>query len=243
MSPAPSSGRAARHRSALAAVLLALLGVLVAACGIPEDSAPRDLPPEEGSATEALPATPEAGTGARVFFLTPESATDQDQLQPASRDVAPTPTAALQALLAGLNAEEQARRWRTAIPSGTTLLSTVQRPDGTLDVDVSNQFFQATGDFQVRAVAQLVFTAAAIDGVQRVRILVDGQPQEWPRGDGVLQSEPLTPYAYPDLDPTSQPEYPPPQPASPQPSPTAPATTVSPVPSTPVAPAPTTTMP
>jgi spore germination protein GerM len=89
-------------------------------------------------------------------------------------------------------------------------LGTQQQPDGTLVVDLSNDFFQATGDFQVRAVAQVVFTACALDGIDRVRLLVEGQPQEWPRGDGSLQSDPLTPYAYPDLNPSSQPDYPPP---------------------------------
>ena len=59
--------------------------------------------------------------------------------------------------------------------------------------------------------AQIVFTATGIDGVQRVKILVEGQPQGWLRGDGTAQpvGEPLTQYAYPELNPTSQPEYPP----------------------------------
>jgi spore germination protein GerM len=118
--------------------------------------------------------------------------------------------AVLSELLKGLTPEEQDRRWRTAIPAGTQLLSAALDAQGVVDVDLSDEFFGATGDAQVKAVAQVVFTASALDGVSGVRILVDGRPREWPRGDGVLQSEPLTPLLYPELNPTSQPEYPPP---------------------------------
>ena len=107
--------------------------------------------------------------------------------------------------------EQQERKWRTAIPADTKLMSAMQESDGTLVIDLNQAFFQATSENQIKAVAQIVFTATGIDGVQRVKILVEGQPQGWLRGDGTAQpvGEPLTQYAYPELNPTSQPEYPP----------------------------------
>ena len=99
----------------------------------------------------------------------------------------------------------------------------MQESDGTLVIDLNQPFFQATGENQVKAVAQIVFTATGIDGVQRVKILVEGQPQGWLRGDGTAQpvGVALTQYAYPELNPTSQPEYPP------APSPTTSTSTTS----------------
>jgi hypothetical protein len=41
-----------------------------------------------------------------------------------------------------------------------------------------------------------------------VKILVDGADQQWPAGDGALQSEPLTVYDYPGLVVSAQPAYP-----------------------------------
>jgi spore germination protein GerM len=75
-------------------------------------------------------------------------------------------------------------------------------------VDVSSDIFGATGDDLVSAIAQIVLTLAEVDGVERILIVVDGLPQEWPRGDGSLTSEPLTEFDYPGRAASSQPPYP-----------------------------------
>ena len=75
-------------------------------------------------------------------------------------------------------------------------------------VDVSSRIFDATGDDLVAAIAQIVLTLAEIDGVERVVIVVEGQPQEWPRGDGSLTADPLTEFDYPGRAASSQPPYP-----------------------------------
>jgi len=214
-----------RRRCALATVLLAVL-TLLGACGVRDDRGPRDIPESERGDL-GRPAAPEAGegTGPKVFFVDEED-DGTARLRGASRAVLPTEQAVLSELMKGLTATEQARRWRTAIPAGTQLLSAVLNPDGTLDVDLTDEFFLATGEEQVKAVAQVVFTASNLEGVTGVRILVDGRPREWPRGDGVLQSEPLTPSLYPELNPSSQPEYPPPV------APEAPTTVAATVPPT-----------
>ncbi len=196
-------------------LLVLLIGtvVLAAACGIPNDSQPRDV--SEGERLQLVdqkaPAQAASSVGPKVYFLS-QAPDGQDRLQPAGRNVNATPTAVLTELFNGLTKDEQqSRRWRTSIPADTKLVSAVEEPDGTLVIDLNQPFFQATSEAQIKAVAQIVFTATGIDGVKRVKILVEGQPQGWLRGDGTAQpvGEPLTQYAYPELNPTSQPDYPP----------------------------------
>jgi spore germination protein GerM len=206
--------------------LVAGMVVLAAACGIPNDSQPRDV--NEGEQLQLndpkAPAQAASSVGPKVYFLS-QAPNGQDRLQPAGRNVNGTPTAVLTELFNGLTKDEQqSRRWRTSIPADTKLMSAVEEPDGTLVIDLNQPFFQATSEAQIKAVAQIVFTATGIDGVKRVKILVEGQPQGWLRGDGTAQpvGEPLTQYAYPELNPTSQPDYPP------APSPTTSTTSVTP---------------
>jgi len=204
--------------------LLGALAVVPAACGIPSDGRPRDIADNERlqlADTKAPDQAASATNGPKVYFLS-QGPNGEDRLQPAGRNVPDTPTGVLTELFAGLTTkEQQLNRWRTAVPPDTKLLTPpTQETDGTLVVDLSQAFFQASGPAQINAVAQVVFTVTAIEGVQRVKILVEGQPQGWPRGDGTAQpvGEPLTQYAYPELSPDSQPDYPP------APSPSAPTT-------------------
>jgi Sporulation and spore germination len=211
------SDRAARVRAGTL-VLLAAIAAL-AACGIPTDAGPRDIAPVEGSAPNGQPSAPnQPGTpSSKVYFLATGKTSSDEHLQPAARAVAPAPAELLQQLLDGLTKEEQAKRWRTAIPSGTRLLSTHLVGGGVLAVNLSEQFFKTAGEAQFKAVAQIVFTATEAQGVTAVSIAIDGVEREWPREDGSL-TEVLTPFAYPGLDPTSQPDLPP------IPSPTPPTT-------------------
>ncbi len=186
--------------------------VAFAGCGIPVDDQPRDIPPgDRPGATERPiePTAPADALGPQVYFLSAPRSGGTERLQPASRTVSPTLPAVLQALLAGPSAEEQARRVRTAVPSGTRVLGTRIAENGTATIDLDRAFDQSQGDAQRKAVAQVVFTATGVEGVEAVQLLVEGRPREWPRGDGFFQREPLTRSAYPDLDPTSQPEFPP----------------------------------
>ena len=110
-----------------------------------------------------------------------------------------TPTAVLTELFNGLTKDEQQeRKWRTAIPADTKLMSAVQESDGTLVIDLNQAFFQATSENQIKAVAQIVFSATGIDGVQRVKILVEASPGLAARRRTAQPvGEPLTQYAYP----------------------------------------------
>ena len=177
------------------------------------DDGPRAIPTSEQQASvEGQPTGPaQAGgaSGPKVFFLTAQSPQGGERLQGVGRDVGRSPSSVLAALLQGLTPDEQDRRLQTFIPPGTTLLDADLRGDGTLVVDVGDAFFDAKGESQIKAVAQVVYTATDLPEVERVRLLVDGQERDWLRGDGIAVSTALTPFDYPELNPSSQPDYPP----------------------------------
>jgi spore germination protein GerM len=128
-------------------------------------------------------------------------------LQAVARDVDENATDVLGELFAGPNATEMEHQFRTALPAGVQLLS-ADRHGTVLEVDVTKELGQLSGQVLVAAVAQIVFTASEVDGVQSVSILIDGVDQQWPAGNGELQSAPLTVYDYPGLVQSSQPAYP-----------------------------------
>ena len=195
-----------RRLLALAAVVLASTA---AGCGIASDDGPRDIPAAD-QVELGLGGESNAGAAigtARVYFLSPEVVGQAALLESVARDVDETPTALLQALLAGPNQTEQENQFRTALPAGTQLLD-ARRQGFVLRVDLSDAVLELSGQVLITAIAQIVFTASEIEGVRGVTIMVDGADQQWPVGSGELTSTPLTVYDYPGLVPSSQPDYP-----------------------------------
>ena len=189
--------------------LLLLLALIATGCGIASDDGPRDIPAAD-QVELGLGGDNNAGAAigtARVYFLSPEVVGQAALLESVARDVAETPTALLQALLAGPNQTEQANQFRTALPAGTELLD-ARRQGFVLRVDLSDAVLELSGEVLITAIAQIVFTASEIEGVRSVTIMVDGADQQWPVGSGELTSTPLTVYDYPGLVPSSQPDYP-----------------------------------
>jgi len=218
----------ARRLLAGAGAVAAGLAV-AAACGLPNDSAPRDVPPQYSldvvPSSTAAPAVPSA-SGPRAYYLT--GPPDQPgTLVPVARQVEPTGVAVVQSLFDPLSAADQSRGLRTAIPEGTELLDARVLPDGTARIDVSDAIFGASRDAQTEAVAQIVFTATGTPGASQVELLVNGKKQRWPRGDGSLDSGPLTRFMFPALNPSSRPDYPPLPPGGGPVATTAPSTTVT----------------
>jgi len=191
------------------ALLVVTAGVLLGACGIAEDDSPRDVPTAQQQQLGILTdrsAGAARGTG-RIYLLAPTEVGQTPVLQAVARDVQGTPSDLLEALLSGPNAAEIGRQFRSAVPAGTTLLSD-KLQGGVLVVDLSAEFLQSTGSDVVDALAQIVFTASEADTVRSVRVLVDGQAQQWPTGNGELQAAPLTVYDYPGRVASAQPPYP-----------------------------------
>jgi len=195
------------NRRAIA--FLALACMAGSACGISADDTPRNIPAAE-QAQLGLDNDGSAGaaTGtARVYLLAPDTSGQSQGLVAVARDVTESADGLLTALFAGPNTTELADQLRTALPTGLQLLS-VTRRGALLRVNVSTDLLQLSGQVLVAAIAQIVFTASELDGVQSVQILIDGADQQWPAGNGELQSRPLTVYDYPSLVQSSQPAYP-----------------------------------
>lgn len=187
---------------------LPLCVALLAGCAIDIDATPRDVAIDQrGDLSDAgsLNVTPPVG-GRRIFFVTGDR--NASLLRSVPRDVGSSPPEILTALVSGPTSGEQDQGLRTSVPSGTLLLAVDFVARGSLEVNISRAIFDATGDDLINAVAQFVYTAHEIEGVESVVLKVDGAPQRWPRGDGSLDDGPLTIYDYPDRVFTTQPDFP-----------------------------------
>ncbi len=184
--------------------------VVLGACGINADRTPREITADQRqSLIDDPPVNPaRPGTSARIFLLAPTEQGRTTKVRAVGRDVPSDFTEVLTALLDGLTQEDQDDGLRTAIPSGTQLRSATLVDARTLAVDLSEEFFGASGEVLTDAVAQIVFTVQGVNSEMTVMLSVDGVAQEWPTGSGSLVSSPLSVFDYPDRNPTSQPDYP-----------------------------------
>jgi hypothetical protein len=198
------SGRS-RLRVALGVALAAALGL--GACGIGDDSQPRDIADADRPNPVESTVTPQPGTAAsgRIFLLAPDR---PGHLRPSTRNVGDSAGERLRSLFGPLSTAETSARLGTAIPAGLQLLSANRRADGTLVVDVSEQLLDVVSTALIEAVAQIVFTASEAPGVERVLLLVNGRSRQFPAGDGSVVSTALTVFDYPGFIETSQPDFP-----------------------------------
>lgn len=194
--------------AAAALVFAALLGL--SSCAIEDDSGPRDI--GENSRSDFLdPSTQAVGTAAgsdRIYLLSPAGPDEPRSLRASARNVGDTAEQRLTSLFGPITVVEDGARLRTALPDDIELLSAVLQTSGTLVVDVSDQLLTLSSSTLIDAVAQIVFTAAEVQGVQRVQLKVDGAARQWPGSDGELQAEPLTVYNYPGFVESTQPDFP-----------------------------------
>lgn len=190
----------------LRSMLAVLLIGTAAGCAIQEDSSPRDIP-EDLIGDFGDVATGDAATGAnRIYLLTPPDDDEQRRLRAVPRQDSGGTEELLRSLISGPNADEVEASLGTAIPSELELLSA--RTVGTrLTIDVSNGLTGLSDDGVRFALAQIVATASEVDGVERVRIQVEGVNQAWPTGDGRLVDAELSIYDYPGFLETSQPAF------------------------------------
>jgi spore germination protein GerM len=155
---------------------LPLLGLLALAGCQPKAEAPDEPGGLTGPAATLDPATVEPAT-ITVYF--PDQALDHLEAEardvPAGSDAQAMARAAVEAVLAGPQ-EGHA----TAVPAGTKLNSVTVK-DGVATVDLSSSFidkFQGGSAVASLAVYSVVNTVTAIEGIQRVQLLFDGQPRE-----------------------------------------------------------------
>lgn len=184
------------------ALLVALL--FAASCSLQAEAEPRNVPQEEqGLILSDTGGGSDAVGGNRIFLVGPG---EGGLLRSTQRD-AQSPRNLIEILLQGPNQDELADQFSTAIPRTVELLST--RSQGpVLRVDLSPEITELTGAGLIPALAQIVYTAAEIDGVEAVEILVEGEPLSWPTGTGRSTTDPLRTFDYPASVRTSQPAYP-----------------------------------
>ena len=190
----------------MVALVLAILGL--AGCAIQPDASPRDIPDEARGAFGPDEATGgEAAGTSLIFLLAPHESGEPQRLRSVIRDVDNDPQSVIRSLFGGPNTSESRDNLDSAIP--TDLVLNFARPLGrTAIVDVDEGLDELDAVDLRNAVAQIVLTATALDGIEAVRIRVNGEDRVWPRGDGELTDEPLSPYDFPGMVESTQPPYP-----------------------------------
>lgn len=183
-----------------------VLAVTFCGCTIQTDSEPRDIAAEERGVLEPVEPEAEAAAGASRVFLIDEVTGDR-VLRSVLRDVEAAPQPLLTALLAGPNQAEHDALLASAIPP-TTELNSARRVGNTVTIDLSPDILELSGEEFVLAIAQLVATASELEGVDQVRLRVDGELRAWPNGSGELQQSALTVYDFPGFVQSAQPNYP-----------------------------------
>jgi hypothetical protein len=189
------------RRVAVTAIVLAALG---AGCGVATDDGPRALPPGDVPFELLTPSTTTVSSTTPVAVTTevPVYLVGGSRLVVVRRLVESPPSLfrSIESLLAGPTAEEAGAGLRSAVTNQTRLLS-VRVQSGVATIDLSGDFAGIGGQEQILALAQLVYTATAAQGVLGVRLSLDSKAVEVPRGDGTLTQEPLGPADYAGLAP------------------------------------------
>lgn len=199
-----------RPRSVIRALLAVAMTLVVAACGLSENSGPQEiapgnLPPDllnpnPGSST-TVPESP-ATTSVQVFFI--KRVGDRDRLAAVEREVTSStlPGDRIAALLAQPTDRETELGFTTSIPANTVLLNTaVNEADHELVVDLSSELFSIQGEELAKAFAEIVWTVSELDGIDQVRFLVNGVPVRAPDAEGVEQDGAVTTADYAVLAP------------------------------------------
>ena len=187
------------------AICLAACGLSLSACGLTEDAAPRDLPADERTLVPTQTGDGNEAEGSdRIYLVAPG---DERLLRSVPRE-ADTRTDLIATLFDGPNTEEAEQQFSTIIPSSLELLNPPRLQGSLLFLDVSDELRELTGTSLSQALAQIVYTASELEGVSRVQITVNGQPQSWPRPNADPTSQALSIYDYPGFVQSAQPSLP-----------------------------------
>lgn len=173
------------------AVVACAVTATVTACGVPGDGAPRALSPDRVPFDLLQPNVPttvpslRGATAQVVIFLLRGGLL---QARPREVEAPPSLQGVLDALATGPTQEEGSAGDRTAIVGGPLSAAV----DGSLaTVDLSDSFNDLRGSDLVAALAQIVFTATAVPGVDAVAFSLGGSRVKAPVEDGSLIDRPL----------------------------------------------------
>jgi|688.fasta_scaffold210386_2 spore germination protein GerM len=188
--------------------VLAILVTLTVGCSFGPENTSQVIPESQQQKLEETTSSDEIGSGLGRVYLQRTESTGGSILTGVQRNLSTDPFDVVQVLLNGPIEAEQDAGLRSAIPASTELLSARYVASDLVRVDLTSEIFQATGDDLVSSVAQIVLSLCDIPGIQRVIIVVNGQVNEWPKGDGSLTSQPLTAFDFPGRAISSQPAFP-----------------------------------
>lgn len=166
----------------------------LAACGVPTDDAPRELPAEripfgllEPNPAGGTPGVPGAAMQRPIYLVNGANRlVEVVKAVPAPGGVAD----ALRELLAGPDSDDVEEGLTTFIPSGTIVLGVGPPVEGVATIDLSGDLPTA-GEGLRLALAQIVYTATGVPDVDRVLFELNGQPREVPDDKGETTAEPL----------------------------------------------------
>ena len=192
-------------RSMMSAVMFI---AIVAGCSFGPESQSQMIPESQQQNLDEATSSNEVGVGFGRVYLQRSESTGGSVLTGVQRNISSDPLNIVQVLLSGPTKAEQDVGLRSAIPASTEVLSARYIATDLVKVDLTDEIFKATGDDLVSSVAQVVLTLCDISGIERVIIVVNGQVNEWPKGDGSLTSQPLTAFDFPDRAVSSQPDFP-----------------------------------
>ena len=180
-----------RQRPGFVFVVLVVAIVTLAGCGLRQDDKPRDLS-IDAKTKALLDNAPTTSTVARslstdqheLFLVRSQTGTTESLVPvvtPVATPVDPAnlPRQVIEKLVTQPPVTEDLK---TFIPQGTQVLGVVQHGN-VLDVDLSKELSQVENNGQRIAVAQIVFTATAIDGIEFVRFSINGSPTPVPLDD------------------------------------------------------------
>ena len=199
----------ARSSSVARSMMSAVMFIaIVAGCSFGPESQSQMIPESQQQNVDEATSSNEVGIGFGRVYLQRSESTGGSVLTGVQRNISSDPLNIVQVLLSGPTKAEQDVGLRSAIPASTEVLSARYIATDLVKVDLTDEIFKATGDDLVSSVAQVVLTLCDISGIERVIIVVNGQVNEWPKGDGSLTSQPLTAYDFPGRASSSQPAFP-----------------------------------
>jgi spore germination protein GerM len=164
------------------ALFLALSSLMaLTSCGVAPQSAPENIEFAPPPTTSAGPTETSAGPEVMLWFLR------DDRLAPARRASAGSgPATALTLLAGGPTPQEATGGLKTALFTPQPLaVVDGKSTDTTVTIAVSPAFTSVSGENQLRAVAQVVWTVTEFAGVEQVRFTTENGPLEVPTDDGL----------------------------------------------------------
>jgi spore germination protein GerM len=187
-----SDRRPPRH-TVLVGVVMVVAILALAGCGVPVDRSPSALP-RKGVPFGLLQPSPRSSTTTSV--VSPVQSPVKIFLIAASGHLVAVPRAVptaseslatvLDALVKGPTNTELATGLESAVPAQTVVLGAVIGTDDVATVNLGGTFGQLVGQAQIQAVAQIVFTAAALPDVSGVSFELAGKAADVPVANGAL---------------------------------------------------------